>query len=250
MSTNNNSTPTPNNSTNNSGIAGKVDKIEDKAPVEQKQYGDFLGMYKGISETTGNVVKHAAEVMESEIATVVKVARHLEQNSPIGEKLRSEKPDELVQRFRRDAHEVVDIWIDVFGVALKSMSETANTLVMKNAVYVKQPVTVGAPATVAPQQSVKAGELAQFPISFENSSDIQTEEFKLFSTELIGDSGDRISSGLIKFMPASLKLAPNQTEKVNVIIAVPKETKPGIYTGLVLAANMNQLRSEIMIKVE
>jgi hypothetical protein len=136
------------------------------------------------------------------------------------------------------------------------MSETANTLVNKNAVFIKPPVTVGAPSTVsapstvAPQKCVKAGELAEFPISFENSSAVQTEEFKLFSTELIADSGDRIPSSLVKFMPASLKLAPNQTEKVMVVIAVPPETKSGIYTGLVLAANMNQLRSEIMIKVE
>ncbi len=226
------------------------EKVDNKSPISHNQYGDFLGMYKGLSETTSNVVKQAADVMESEIATVLKVARHMEDASPVGEKLRSEKPDELVQRFRRDAHEVIDIWIDVFAVAIKSMSDTANTVVMKNAVFVKQPVAVAAPQAIAAPQTVKAGGLAEFPISFENSGNMQTEEFKLYSTDLIGDSGERIAASLIKFMPTSLKLAPNQTEKVLVIIAVPKETKPGIYTGLVLAANMNQLRSEIMIKVE
>ncbi len=234
----------------NADNSEKVGKNDGKSSVTQKQYGDFLGIYKGLSETTSNVVKQAADVMESEIATVIKVAKQMEEASPIGEKLRSEKPDELVQRFRRDAHEVIDIWVDVFGVALKSMSDPANAVVMKNAVFVKQPVAVAAPSAISAPQAVKAGGLAEFPISFENNGNVQTDEFKLYSTDLIGDSGERIAAGLIKFMPASLKLAPCQTEKVMVVIAVPKETKPGIYTGLVLAANMNQLRSEIMIKVE
>jgi hypothetical protein len=47
---------TNNNSASNSDITGKVDKIEDKALLKRNQYGDFLGMYKDISESTGNVV--------------------------------------------------------------------------------------------------------------------------------------------------------------------------------------------------
>lgn len=218
----------------------------------KKDYGDFLGIYKGFSETTTNVVQQAADVLESEIATVIKVAKQVEDRSVIGEKLRSEKPDEVVQRLRRDAHEVVDIFVDVFSVTLKSMGTATNVLIMRDGSVAPKPeqVTSVQRSVITAPQSVKAGEVAEIPISFENSADVQTDEFNLYSTDLINNSGERIPSNQIAFIPSSLKVGPKRTEKVKVIITVPKETKPGVYSGLVLAANMNQLRSEIVLKVE
>jgi hypothetical protein len=216
----------------------------------QKPYGDFLGAYKSFSETSSNMVQHAAKVMESEIAAVIKVAKDVEQRSPIGEQLRSEKPDEIVQRFRRDAHEVLDIFVDVFSVSLTSINYVGNKVMVTSPGTKTEPTAVGPRSLITAPHSVKAGGLAEFPISFENSADVPTDEFKLYSTDLISDSGGRISPSQIKFVPSTLRIPSHQTERVMVIIAVPKETLPGVYTGLVLAANMNQLRSEIILKVE
>jgi hypothetical protein len=234
----------------------KTAKAEGKPSAKSSsEYGDFLGAYKGFSDTTINVAQQAASVMESEIAAVIKVAKQMEAQSPIVERLRSEKPGELIQRFRRAAHEVVDIWVDIFGVALSSANNAARAVSMRDVAppaekTEPEPAVSNQRSIITAPQSAKAGSLAEFPISFENSGNAPTDEFKLYSTDLISDSGERIVSSLVKFMPASLKIAAHQTEKVMVVIALPKETKPGVYTGLVLASNMNQLRSEIILKVE
>jgi uncharacterized membrane protein len=102
---------------------------------------------------------------------------------------------------------------------------------------------------VAPQP-VKAGGTAEIQISFENNRSAGTEDFKLYSTDLISNSGERLPSGLVKFTPQTLKIGPFQTQQATVTIAVPEKTSPGTYSGLVLASNMSDLRSEIVIKVE
>jgi hypothetical protein len=217
----------------------------------QKEYGDFLSVYKGATQMGSDIVQQAASVMESEISSVIKVAKHVEDHSMVGERLRTEKPDELVQKFRRDAHEVLDIFVDVFAVALKTANNAANVIVIRGNDPAKPEQVVSCPRSVitAPQ-TVKPGEWAEFPISFENSSNLPTAEFNLFATDLISDSGSRIAATQIKFNPAAVAIGAHQTEKVIVTVAVPKETTLGTYTGLVLAANMNQLRSEIILKVE
>jgi uncharacterized membrane protein len=198
------------------------------------------------------VVQHAAEVLESEISAVIQVAKQVEDKSVIGARLQSEPPKDVVQRLRRDAHEVVDIFIDVFSVSLKTMDNVTNVVTLRDENVTAKPeqATSSTRSIITAPQSVKAGELAEIPISFENSANTSTEEFKLYSTDLISDSGERIQSSQISFIPTSLKVGPHRTEKVKVTIIVPKETKPGVYSGLVLAANMNQLRSEIVLKVD
>jgi hypothetical protein len=244
MSTNN-----ENKSTTNETVDKTVEKASNMA---QKTYGDFLGAYKSFSETTSKVVQQAATVLESEIASGIKIASQAENRFPQVEKFRAEKPDEIMQRFRRDAHEVVDIFIDVVGSTLKSVPNMSNMdLLRMGNVTVKpaQAVSTQHPVITAPKP-VKAGEIAEIQISFENNRTSETEEFKLFSTDLISNSGDRLPSGLVKFTPQMLKIASLQTQQVTVSVAIPPETHPGTYSGLVLASNMTELRSEIVIKVE
>jgi ribosomal protein L13 len=190
--------------------------------------------------------------MESEIAAVLKATRQVEADSPIGQRLRAEKPDELVQRFRRDAHEVVDIFLDVFSFSLNSVNRVAKAVVApaeKAEPNVHKVSTSDMRSIVTAPKSVKAGELAEIPISFENSGNAPTTKSNSSALPL-SDSGERLVASLVKFMPPSLKIGANQIEKVTVVIAVPKETKHGVYTGLVLASNLNQLRSEIILDVE
>jgi hypothetical protein len=228
-------------------------KPEDVAKdVAQKTYGDFLGAYKSFSETTSKVVQQAASILESEIAAGVKIAQQTESKFPQVEKFRSEKPDEVMQRFRRDAHEVVDIFIDVVGATLKSIPNLNDVNFLRVGNVTVKPMQVAQtqrPVIMSPQ-AVKAGGVAEIQISFENNRKVETEEFSLYSTDLISNSGERLPSGLIKFAPASLKIAPFQTMQTTVTVAVPQETSPGTYSGLVLASNMSDLRSEIVVNVE
>ncbi len=220
--------------------------------MAQKTYGDFLGAYKSFSETTAKVVQQAAMVLESEIATGVKIAQQTESKIPQVEKFRSEPPIEVMQRFRRDAHEVVDIFIDMVGATFKTVPNMGDVNLLRvGNVNVKEVQVTSPPRQVitAPT-AVKAGKTAEIQFTFENSRETETEEFKLYSTDLISNNGERLPAGLVKFAPHFLKIPPLQTIHATVTIAVPEKTSPGTYSGLVLASNMTDLRSEIIIKVE
>jgi hypothetical protein len=220
--------------------------------VAQKTYGDFLGAYKSFSETTSKVVQQAASILESEISAGVKIAQQTENRFPQMDKFRSEKPDEVMQRFRRDAHEVVDIFIDVVGATLKSVPNLSdpNFLRIGNVTVKPMQVAQTQRPIITSSQAVKAGGVAEIQISFENNRNVETEEFSLYSTDLISNSGERLPSGLVKFTPTALKISPFQTMQATVTVAVPEGTSPGTYSGLVLASNMSDLRSEIVVKVE
>jgi hypothetical protein len=231
-----------------------AEKADEKlTAAKQKERLQLLMAAQDFSGTTSKIVSQAANILETEISAGIQAFKKTEKQVINSEKFRYEKPDEVMQRFRRDAHEVVDIFIDIVGVSLKNMEKVTNTMIItsppakgkteKTAPAAKQP-------TISLSNALKAGETTEIPISLENSSDVQTEEFKLYATDLISDSGDRIPSSALTFLPPALKIEPHQSEKIVVSITVPPETHPGTYCGLVLAANMNQLRSEIVINVE
>jgi hypothetical protein len=240
-------------SANNESKTSTNPKPEEVAKeVTQKTYSDFLGVYKSFTDTTSKVVEQAATILESEIAAGVKIAQQTESRFPQVEQFRSEPANEIIQRFRRDAHEVVDIFVDVVGATLKSVPNMAETNLLRVGNVTVKPVQVEKeqrPVISAPTP-VKAGGIAEIQVSFENNRNTETEEFSLFSTDLISNKGERLPSGLVKFAPASLKIAALTTAQVTVTVSVPVETTPGTYSGLVLASNVTDLRSEIVIKVE
>jgi hypothetical protein len=240
-------------SANNESKTSTNPKPEEVAKeVAQKTYSDFLGAYKSFTDTTSKVVEQAATILESEIAAGVKIAQQTEGRFPQVEQFRSEPANEVIQRFRRDAHEVVDIFIDVVGATLKSVPNMAETNLLRVGNVTVKPVQVEKeqrPVITAPTP-VKAGGIAEIQISFENNRNTETDEFSLYSTDLISNKGERLPSGLVKFAPASLKIAPLTTVQSTVTVSVPVGTTPGTYSGLVLASNVTDLRSEIVIKVE
>ena len=230
----------------------KKEKTEEKvSTTTQKAYGDFLGVYKSFSTTSTKVVQQAASILESELSTAVKMAHETENKFPQVERFRTEPPDEIVQRFRRDAHEVIDIFIDVLGVTLKSMPSMAQLAPQEVPVIVK-PVEIKADIrpVVSAAKAVKAGEKAEIELSFENSLGVPTGEFTLYCTDLISSSGERLPGSTVTITPKTLKIAPRMTEKIVLTIDVPKKVVPGTYSGLVIASNMPQLRSEITVTVE
>jgi hypothetical protein len=237
----------------NNNADAPSETTEEKLNVaKQKERLHLLMAAQDFSGTTSKIVSQAANILETEIAAGIEAFKKTEKKVLNSEKFRYEKPDEVMQRFRRDAHEVVDIFIDIVGVSLKNMEKVTNTVVIKTPL--KKEKTEEAPVVKQPSitvpKALKAGETSEIPISLENSSDVQTDEFKLYSTDLVNDSGDRISSEVLQFMPPTVKIAPHTTEKIMVMVTVPSDARPGVYCGLVLAANMNQLRSEIVINVE
>jgi hypothetical protein len=227
---------------------------EDKSKEPQHEAGsDLFGVNIDLAETTSKVVQQAASILETEVAAGIALARKIEEQFINTEKLRSEKPEEVMARFRRDAHEVVDIFADIGIVSMKYMYD-----VSKKAITIR---SHGAPAksektsgeqlpVIKVAQAVRAGEASSIPMSLDNSGDMQTDEFKFHNTDLVSGSGERILAHHVTFEPPSLKIDPHKTVKVVIAVNVPKETPPGMYTGLILVSSTYQLHSELVVQVE
>jgi|WetSurMetagenome_2_1015567.scaffolds.fasta_scaffold188081_2 hypothetical protein len=240
-------------STDNKGQTEPEQKTQEKvSATTQKAYGDFLGAYKNVSETTTKIVQQAATIFETEISNGIKMAHQTENQFPQMERFRTEPHDEIIQRFRRDAHEVIDIFVDVVGATLKSMPNMAEMATNREGAVVVKPVQVTADIKpmVAAAKAVKAGEKAQIEISFENSLGVPTAEFTLYCTDLINNQGDRLPASAIEITPKKLTIGPRMTDKISISADIPKKITPGTYSGLVIASNMPQLRSEIVVTVE
>jgi hypothetical protein len=74
-------------------------------------------------------VKKAASVLEKEVAAGIAAAQSLQKRWVDVDEVRSRAPDEVMQRFRRDAHEVVDLLMDLVTVGVQSAESIASRAV-------------------------------------------------------------------------------------------------------------------------
>lgn len=213
---------------------------------------DLYDVYKGFTKTSINVIQKAASILEEEVAAGIIAAKKVEEHFVDTNKLRYGRPEEVMSRLRLDAHEVVDIVIDLVNVAMKSMYNISQNVVRIRSSSSKtrsENIVSGQLPVITTSQPIKAGYSCEIPLSLENSGDEPTEEFNLYCTELVSASGERILANQISFAPSSLKIDLHNTEKVMITINVPEETKPDVYSGLVSATNLSQVRSIIIIQV-
>src|SRR5437762_87629 len=58
-------------------------------------------------------------------------------------------------------------------------------------------------------------------------------------SDLVADTGQRISSACIELVPARLHLLPGDEDDVSIRLHVPENALPGLYRGLLRATNFN-----------
>lgn len=215
-----------------------------------------LDMLIGVADTTSRIVQRAASILEEELASGIVAARQIERRFVDVEKIRSRDPEEVMQRFRRDAHEVVDILIDLVSVATTSLSGLAQRAITISAGAVGSgespakpaPSAGGIPAlTIA--QPVKPGERVEVPMTLENDSDRTTETFRFISSDLINPDGERIPAQQITFVPETITIEPHKSATITVAIVVPEGAPSGVYSGLLQATRLNQLRAVVTLQV-
>jgi hypothetical protein len=88
---------------------------------------------QGFAETTSRVVQQAASILEEEIAAGIVAARQIEGRFVSIEQLRGGKPEEVMQRLRRDAHDVLDILVDLVHVTVRAAQTLAQRVVRVSA---------------------------------------------------------------------------------------------------------------------
>jgi hypothetical protein len=218
-----------------------------------------------VISATPSIVLKATSIIEEEVAMGIGAAKRIEQRFLDVEALRSQDPDHVMSRFRKDAHEAVDIILDIVTAAASTVGERAGKIVnvtashlaegnasrshqsdgepgSANAGITRLP-TVRMPGTVAP------GKNAELTMSLENDSDTATAEFTLHSSELVSAGGARIPASAVMFKPATLAVGPRAAGRVAVRVRVPKDAKPGSYEGLLRATQLDGLRAMLAVNV-
>lgn len=206
----------------------------------------------GIAGSAVRIVQKAVSVLEEEISLGINSTQRLEQKLVDVDQLRSSQ--EIVQRFRRDAHDVVDILIDLVNVATNSLEQmTQRAIRVVDGSEPRRTPTRAAEngiPTLAVSTPLKAGESANIPMTLENESSKPTDVIDLFSSDLINSEGQRILAKQITFSPEKLMIEPQKNVLVTVHVQVPKDTPPGTYSGLLQAAKLEQLRAVLSVRIE
>jgi hypothetical protein len=148
-------------------------------------------IFKGFADATSHVVKQAASILEEEIAAGILAARQIENKFLDATELRSEKPDEVLHRFRRDAHEVIDILLDIVTATTRNAGRMARRVISIRETARTAP-EVSSTSVVAIADPIKAGATGEVSLLIENDGDTNAETFTLRPTDLINTAGDSI----------------------------------------------------------
>jgi hypothetical protein len=106
------------------------------------------------------------------------------------------------------------------------------------------------PAPVlSPSGHITPGGTAQICIPLVNE-DEQPAQIVFFSTGLIGEDGECIPAERVSFQPRELVLSPGTSGEVMVRVAIPAQTRCGVYSGLVRASKLDYLHAVVVMQVE
>jgi hypothetical protein len=212
---------------------------------------------KARNAATPAIVIKAAAILEDELASGLGAARRIERRFIDVEQLRTQPPDALISKFRRDAHDAVDILVDVIAVTTTSVTERAGRIVAltvgrRAAAARKAPASIDGAVqipTVRIPGFVSAGDTAEIIISLENDSGRAITGMALYSSELVSSAGDRIAAARVRFDPPTLSVAARSTGEVTVRVDVPRDTPPGSYEGLLRAGHLESMRAMLRVQV-
>lgn len=228
-------------------------KTRGKKTAHRKAGSTSRARTEGLTSEALRIVEQAASILEEEIAAGIVAAKKVEERYVDVNALRSGASEQVIQRFRKDAHEVLDILLD-----LVNLSFTALTGLGERAMKIRGVVgTKEKPAARTEEslpelvvaEAVKPGESGMLAMLVENDSDQPTGQVAFVAADLLSLSGDRLDAAHVGFEPASLEVAAHGVDKVNITVSVPEGTPPGQYSGLVLAPAV-QMRAIFTFLVE
>lgn len=212
--------------------------------------GDIMN---GFATSSSHVVLKAASILEEEIAAGIIAAKEVEKKFINVKKIRSRPNDEIIQRFRRDSHEIVDILLDLLDVSLRHAGGVAKSIInvrgwaspMKKEEGPSREIPVlNMPAALAP------GATGTISMLFENSQNTATGIFKVVCTDLLSSRGGTIPASNISFSPATIDIGPRAQQEIGITVHVPAEAKSDAYSGLIQATNIEQLRAILVVTVQ
>lgn len=215
-----------------------------------------LGASRRAVEAAPAVVIKAVSILEEEVAMGLGAMKRIEQRFLDVDALRKDDPDAVMSRFRRDAHDAVDIILDVLTAAAQTVGQQAGRFV--NVTAGAAPATRDGAGGASPGAAVPAlripgrvaaGASGSVTLALENPSTTGTADFALQASDLVSASGGRIPATSVHFDPAHLDVGPGKAGRVEVTVAVPDGTPAGIYDGILRATTLEGLRALLSVVV-
>lgn len=200
------------------------------------------------------IIEQAASILEEEISAGIVAAKKVEERYVDINSLRTGAPEHVMQRFRKDAHEVLDILLDMVNLSVSALGGLG-----KRAMSIR-----GASSGVGSEQAepgrenlpellinkvLKPGESGRVSMLIENDEENDSEAFSLSCSGLLNNSGEQLDPSYISFEPASLQVAAKDIEKVVIHVSIPESATDGVYSGLLNAPEL-QIRAILTVRVE
>jgi hypothetical protein len=206
---------------------------------------------KGLFSTTSRLVQQAANILEEEIASGIIAAKKAEQRILNVKRIRAAEKGDLMQRFRKDAHEVVDMLMDLAALATQYIEKIAelDIRVGKGRSATESPSADANIPTICLNEAIPPGHAATVSMYLDNKSSSTTEKFRLYCTDLVNAAGNRVAHGCVTFDPESVVIKPKDNSKVDITVSVPADCASGCYSGLIQAQNLESLRAILVINV-
>jgi len=95
---------------------------------------------------------------------------------------------------------------------------------------------------------VPAGQEARATLTVDND-EASPSEVSLYCTAFVADSGHEIPALRITVAPRCATIPPRGQQVFQIRIAVPQQTKPGIYSGLIQAMGNKYLKAVLSVEV-
>ncbi|MEM7551582.1 MAG: hypothetical protein AAF363_18000 [Bacteroidota bacterium] len=201
------------------------------------------------------IVNSAVNVLEEEIAAGILAAKKIEKKLIDVDEIRSD-PDALMNRIRRDSHELLDLFIDGFASITSQLNSVMEELKKNGEEHGKKskpgPESRPAAAGVSflePDGPVKAGEQVSLSMSMFNDELKETQKIELRKSDLIGSGELKIHQRAIAISPRSMSLKPNQERSVEVTIKLPGNSLPGLYNAFITDRYDPRIRILLSLKV-
>lgn len=198
------------------------------------------------------LVGQAASVLEKELAAGIAAVRSLEQRHLDVDPLRKRDPEDVMHRFRRDAHEVVDLLMDLVQVAARSAGGLAERAVRISGTSVSGVTTLpaGGIPTLETAGQAAPGETVTLEMALENAGESSVEAVNFIASDLVTPSGLRIAASDIRFSPDEVTIEPSSKTRVQVSVKVPADARPGVYSGMLIASKLEQVRAVLCVRVK
>jgi hypothetical protein len=216
-----------------------------------------------LTSTASRVVGQAASILEEEISAGISAARQVEERFLDVAALRTRDPDEIMQRFRQDAHELVDIVIDVITTLVDRAANLTGL-----AEGSKKPLPSGSERrsgrgqagkgpdagthgglTTLSKGPIRAGERMELALAVHSDSDDPIAGLSFQCSDLVGPAGKTIAAKHITITPSAVDLGPRGEARVAIVIEVPGDALPGLYSGVFQADKLPDVRAIVLVDV-